>query len=138
MMKNYLRYIFFPLFIGFLIFVVTCLWSGSSIPRMPEGVPWDKLVHFGMFFTLSAVSYFDYYRLHDGNPIKLRWLFWCFLLPVVYGGVVEILQYEFIPSRSGDWMDFWADMLGSLSATALAFIYLSRKRKTKKNISLRR
>ena len=135
-MRNYLRHILLPLFVGFLIFVATCLWSGSAIPEMPEGIPWDKFVHFGMFFTLSAVCYFDYYRLYNGNPNKWKWLLWCFLLPVIYGALVEWLQDNYFPSRSGDRFDFYADVLGSFLATVIAFIYLLKKQNTKKKLSL--
>ncbi|MDR1517512.1 MAG: VanZ family protein [Dysgonamonadaceae bacterium] len=131
-MLNYLRHILLPLFVGFLIFVVTCLWNGNNIPNLPSGIPWDKVVHFGMFFTLSAVCYFDYYLMHKGKLNKWRWLFWCFLLPMIYGAVVEWLQDNYIPSRSGDRYDFYADTLGSFVATVIAFIYLAKKKKAKK------
>lgn len=133
---RYLRYIFLPFVVSFLIFALTCLWDGRSAPQLPSGVPWDKVVHFVMFFTLSAICFIDYYLLWNRNPTVLKWIFWCFVIPVLYGGAVELMQKYFFPPRSGDWMDFYADLLGSLTATMLALIFLPRKRKQKKNISL--
>lgn len=128
-MKRYLRYILFPLVIVLIIFLGTCVLSGNDIPEMPTGIPWDKIAHFGMFFVLSAVSLFDYYRLHDGNPSRIRWIFWGLIVPVLYGGAIELMQENFFSSRSAEWGDFIADVLGSLTATVIAIIYLNGKKK---------
>ena len=91
-MSTFLRYTFLPLLISLVIFIGTCLIQPAHVPEMPPGVPWDKLVHFGMFFLLSAVTLIDYYRLHKGSPHPFRWVFWGFIVPVIYGGVIELLQ----------------------------------------------
>ena len=135
-MKRYLRYIFLPLFVVLIIFLGTCVLSGNDMPEMPGGVPWDKIVHFGMFFVLSAVSLFDYYKLHDGEPSRIRWIFWGFVVPVIYGAAIEMMQKYFFSYRSAEWADFIADVLGSLTATVIAIIYMNKKKKSKINISL--
>ncbi|MDD3788871.1 MAG: VanZ family protein [Petrimonas sp.] len=135
-MKRYLRHLLLPAVVGMVIFVGTCLLTPDEMPEMPNAVPWDKLVHFGMFFTLSVICYFDYYRLHDGDVKIKRWIFWCFAIPVIYGGGIELLQKYVFTARSAEWGDFIADVLGSLAATVLAISYLNRQRKLKKNISL--
>lgn len=135
-MRHLLRYIFLPLLMVVLIFIATCLIPSSDVPKMPEGVPWDKLVHFGMFFFLSAVSLIDYYRLHKKNPAMLRWIFWGFVIPVIYGGAIELLQGYFTMSRSAEWGDWIADILGSLTATIVVIIFLNKRRYSEKNISL--
>jgi len=103
---------------------------------MPGDVPWDKLVHFGMFFFLSAVSLIDYYRMHQGNPPAFRWILWGFLVPVFYGGVIELLQKYFFASRSAEWSDWIADILGSLTAVIVIIIFIRKRRYDRKNISL--
>lgn len=135
-MKHLFRYIFLPLLTVILIFIATCLISSSEVPSMPEGIPWDKLVHFGMFFLLSAVSLIDYFRLCKGNPPISRWIFWGFVIPVFYGGVIELLQEYFFVSRSAEWGDWIADILGSLVATVIIIIILNKRRYSEKNISL--
>lgn len=136
-MGMYLRHIFFPLIVVFLIFAVTCLINTGDVPDMPKGIPWDKLVHFGMFFVLSAVSLWDYYKLYNGNPVLRKWIFWGFVVPVLYGGIIELLQKYVFTSRGAEWGDWIADILGSLTATMIAIIYLKRRNNSKKNISLR-
>lgn len=126
-MKMLIRYTFLPLFVGLLIFVATCLLTPSQMPEMPKGVPWDKLVHFGMFFLLSAVALVDYYRLHKGAPSLVRWILWGFIIPVIYGGAIELVQKYFFPLRSGEWNDWFADILGALVATLIVIIFVKKR-----------
>lgn len=135
-MKLLLRYTFLPVLTGLLIFIATCLTTPSQVPSMPEGFPWDKLVHFGMFFFLSGVSLYDYYRLHNGNPPFIRWMGWGFLLPALYGGAIELIQKYFTEVRSAEWGDWIADVLGSLCATLIVIILIRKGRFGRKNISL--
>lgn len=60
-------------------FLATCVLGSEQVPDLPPLLPWDKMVHAGMFFVLSAVCYYDYYRLFDGNVHLKKWIFWCFL-----------------------------------------------------------
>jgi VanZ family protein len=131
-----LRYMFLPLLVGFIIFIGTCVTGPETVPDLPSSLPWDKIVHFGMFFLLSAVSLLDYYKLHDESPPVFRWIFWGFVIPVIYGGVIEILQKYIFTSRSAEMGDWIADMLGSAMATLLAIILLQKRNKRRKNISL--
>lgn len=135
-MNHYLRHILLPGIIGFLIFTLTCLISSTDVPNLPPVFPWDKLAHFGMFFALSAVAFFDYFRLHNGNPRMSRWIFWGFLLPVIYGAVIELMQMYFFSSRSAELGDFIADVLGSATAMFLVLFLYKKFRKREKNISL--
>ncbi len=83
-----------------------------------------------MFFLLSAVSLYDYYLYHKRNPKLAPWIFWGFVLPVIYGGLIELLQSRVFIYRSGEILDFVADALGSLCALLLALIVLKRKPQT--------
>lgn len=126
-MNSLFRYSILPLILGLLIFIATCLITSNSIPSMPEGIQWDKIAHFGMFFLLSAVIMYDYYRMHNKSPSRTRWIFWGLIVPVFYGGLIELLQKYFFASRSAEWGDWIADIVGSLIATLLALIFLKKK-----------
>lgn len=127
-MRSYIRYIIIPGIIALIIFYLTCIVNVDSIPGSKRLLQYDKLAHFGMFFALSGAIYFDYYRLHKGKPNKFRWLLFGLIIPVIYGGLIEVVQEHFF-SRTGEWMDFVADSLGSLSATIIALVYMGMKRK---------
>ena len=98
-MKTIIRYTLLPVLIVILIFVGTILITPDQLPDIPGGFPWDKLVHFGMFFLLSAVIMYDYYRFHDGKPNKFKWFFWSFVMPVIYGGLIELAQKYVVSYR---------------------------------------
>lgn len=135
-MNTYLRHILLPAFVGFLIFAVTCLISPDDIPQLPQITAWDKVVHFGMFFVLSAVSLLDYYRLHNGHPRMSRWVFWGFVLPVIYGAAIELIQKFFFSLRNAELADFLADLLGSLTALFIVLFLYKKIWKQKKKLSL--
>lgn len=42
------------------------------------------------------------------------------IVPIIYGGIIEIVQYKYFPGRSGDWYDLLADTLGVLSSIPLS------------------
>ncbi len=127
-MNSLLRYSILPLILGLLIFILTCLISSDNIPGMPEGLQWDKFAHFGMFFLLSIVIMYDYYRMHNKAPSRGRWIFWGLIVPVFYGGLIELLQKYFFSTRSAEWGDWIADIAGSLIATIIAIIVFKIKR----------
>jgi VanZ family protein len=54
-------------------------------------------------------------------------MFWGLLIPVIYGGVIELLQKYYFPTRSAELGDWIADILGSLVATVIAVIFLRRR-----------
>lgn len=127
--NRYLRHLLLPGVIGVVIFLATCVLGSEQVPDLPPLLPWDKMVHAGMFFVLSAVCYYDYYRLFDGNVHLKKWIFWCFFIPVIYGGSIELLQLFVFTSRSAEWCDFVADIIGSLLATVGAIYYLKYRDK---------
>lgn len=135
-MSNYLRHILLPAFVGLLIFTVTCLISSDDVPQLPQIIPWDKIAHFGMFFVLSAVSLFDYFRLHNGKPKMLRWIFWGVILPIIYGAGIELMQKYIFSSRSAEMADFVADVLGSLAALTISLFLYKKFQKREKKLSL--
>lgn len=128
-MRTLFRSMLFSLLVGVLIFVGTCLLRPGDVPEIPELLPWDKVAHFGMFFLLSAVASYDYYCLHHERPAMGKWIFWGFLLPVIYGGIIELLQKYLFVSRSAEWADWYADIVSSLLATAGVIIFFRKRKK---------
>lgn len=122
-MRSSIRYIIFPGLIALVIFYLTCIVDVESIPVPEKVFQYDKLVHFAMFFALSAAVFIDYYLKHKGKPNGYRWLLFGLVIPVIYGGLIEIAQENFF-ARSGDLYDFIADAMGSMSATIIALFYV--------------
>lgn len=86
-------------------------------------IPLDKVVHFLMFLGLSGATAINYLFLNKGNINKYKLIIGAFVLPILYGGLIEIIQANYCVGRSGDWFDFIADLMGSLCALPIAMIY---------------
>ncbi len=85
--------------------------SGSGLPKISVHVPnADKLVHMCMYFGLALTLTCDLYRSRVRRPVLLVW---AILLPVLYGGTIELIQ-PFFPPRTAEWLDFMADFTGAL------------------------
>ncbi len=82
----------------------------------------DKWTHIVMYLVLSGVVGFEYIRANKkATPAQL--LLWEWLLPVLMGGLVEIVQATCTGGvRSGDWLDFVADGIGSTLALAIGIL----------------
>ena len=122
-MRSSIRYIIFPGLIALVIFYLTCIIDVDSIPVPEKVFQYDKLVHFAMFFALSAAVFVDYYLKHKGKPNGYRWLLFGLVIPVIYGGLIEVAQENFFVC-CGDLYDFIADAMGSMSATIIALFYV--------------
>lgn len=125
---NFIKYTWAPFIVAAIIFYLCCLISADDIPETEFKlfVHADKLVHYLMFFGLALVASCNYVFLNKGKIIILKMIIFAILLPIIYGGVIEIIQFEYFPERSGDWFDFLADSLGAISAIPFT-LYLRRK-----------
>jgi VanZ family protein len=83
----------------------------------------DKIVHFGMYFTLMSVLILEHRKI-----LKNNWnLFLLALIPLSYGILMEILQFMLTTTRSGDFYDAMADAAGVFAAALLWLIFKPRQ-----------
>jgi VanZ family protein len=85
----------------------------ESVPTFPHA---DKVVHFAMFFVLTAVLIYEFIKRNKKNYQTGKFLLVCILFPIVLGGVIEILQEMFFKPRSAEWLDWLMDIAGVLTA----------------------
>lgn len=76
-----------------------------------------------MYLGLSGATAVNYIHAKRGFVNRLKLITGAFILPVLYGGFIEILQHYFFFPRMGDWDDFLANILGALVALFIAFQY---------------
>lgn len=124
-MLKYLQYTWIPLFISAIIFYLTCLIPVKDIPSIEFDffIELDKIVHFCMFGGLSGATGLYYVYAKKGNINMPIMIIGAILIPILYGGLIEILQANFFAPRTGDWFDFLADALGSLVAFPIILVY---------------
>lgn len=99
-----------------IVSVAIVVLSTIPIPENPPlgDVPFiDKWVHFVMYAGLSLVMWVDRVWMGKKAPTKL-FLLMAFLFPAVLGGLMELVQAYLTTCRSGDWIDFEADVVGAL------------------------
>ena len=100
----------------FSVICVSLVWILSLLPFFPE-TPLDnvalidKWVHFIMYGGTCLVIWVEYVLKHK-SPDYEKLFFWAWLLPVIMGGVLELLQAYCITTRKGDWLDFAANSTG--------------------------
>ena len=118
---------------------VLLIWMLSLTPFFPEtpldNVDFiDKYTHFIMYGGTCAVIWWEHLRncrkesRRQGRQgalrPNLRALTVAMLCMVLLGGLMELLQAYCTTTRSGEWLDFWADSIGVLLGTALGLLLL--------------
>ncbi len=90
-----------------------------------EGI--DKVVHFCMYGGLSGMLWLEFFRNHK-NSEGLLWHAWigAVLCPILFSGIIEILQEYCTGHRGGDWLDLVANVSGIGAATIFSLLVLRR------------
>lgn len=87
--------------------------------NLPTFVGADKCVHGLMYAILGCVACWDSIRLKIGG-----WKLWLIavVVPMLYGGLIEIMQEQWFAPRSGEWLDWLADCIGVAIGAVLTMI----------------
>ena len=100
-----------------IILIVTLLslldTSGIEPKRMHSIPNFDKIVHFLMYFTMTFFLIFDYYLHHKHKISKKVYLL---IIPLSWGGAMELAQLWFTNYRGAEWMDMLANTIGVILA----------------------
>ncbi len=108
-----------------LLILYLCMMDTKDLPEV--GVSnLDKLVHFVMSLFLSVLVYIENSAVLKQKISFCFIFFGSFLFPVLYSGLIEIIQEYFSPTRSGDWMDFLFDGIGALTGIVICSILNKR------------
>lgn len=90
----------------------------------------DKWVHMLMYAALSATFWIGHLLTHS-RPVAMHLLVGGLLLPVAWGGLMELGQAYLTTCRTGDWLDFVANTIGALLANAIGLALLAAWRRAK-------
>jgi VanZ family protein len=102
------------------------LWAGCllwlsltpSPPPSPSALlSWDKLQHAGAYalLTLLCGRFFTQWRPLSRQPWRAAWI-----VAVLFGGLIEILQGTLSAVRQAEWGDLAANAIGATLVVALA------------------
>ena len=109
----------FPMAIAMTIFILVV--SLIPIPETPlSGITLiDKWTHIGLYTVLGMIVAHEYFHNHKPVTPK-RYVSWCMVTTIALGGGIELLQaYCTNGNRSGEWLDFIADIIGCTIALAI-------------------
>ncbi|WP_121964923.1 VanZ family protein [Myroides sp. N17-2] len=109
--------------------LAACLLSSEAIAKAPRfDIPYkDKVAHFTFYFVFSII-WFVYSVKSMPNKSRIWLSILIFTIASVMGGIVEMLQYFFSPTRSAEWADELANCLGSLFGVLLCLTLFKRKK----------
>lgn len=122
-MRRLLRYL--PAVVVAILIAVLSLIENPQMPLLETHSDkfWHTLMYVGLAGVLMCGLLFDR---------RGRWFYACaaWVVSMGYGGVMELLQEWCIVSRTGDWYDWYADMLGAAIGVAGAYIFFWICKKT--------
>lgn len=123
MLSKTLKYSWPALIVYCVIFYLCCMFAPAEAEIEMEVPHFDKVIHFFMYMGLTGVS--AIYYIHDRKGVidMTKLILGALLLPIIYGGLIEIIQENLIEGRGGDWFDFLADILGSITGLMIALRY---------------
>lgn len=93
----------------------------DPVPETDLEIPGlDKVVHAVMFGTLTLSIAVDYARRrHFVNQVSPSRIVAIATISSLFGGTIEIIQATITPGRSGDLLDFLADIAGAVLFAAI-------------------
>ena len=107
-----------------IIVIGTWILCFMTIPETPlSSVRFiDKWTHSLIYLVLGLSISLEY--LHNTKQPSPKFIIvWVWLMPIIMGGLIEVLQsYCTNGNRSGEWLDFFADAIGSTIALLIGIL----------------
>jgi VanZ family protein len=130
--KNFLRILYYwktLLWTGVILYL--CLLPANEVDKINvfKFNNADKLVHFSMYFILSFLLLYERFYERRINFTGIIALFFLpFIVTLILGGSIELVQYYFIDSRDGSYFDMLANITGMMLGT-FSFRFFLRYKK---------
>ena len=112
-----------------IILVLTGL-PGSVFPKVKPIIGIDKVVHIIMYAGFAFLCIWGYRSqfISNGKTYRKRALLFTALISIGYGGLTEMIQEFLVPTRTGDWFDFLADVLGTLLGLFVFYLFFKNRK----------
>ena len=116
---------------SYIIVIGTWILCFMTVPETPlSSVRFiDKWTHSLIYLVLGISISLEYLRNRKHASPKFI-VVWVWFLPIIMGGLIEILQsYCTNGNRSGEWLDFFADAIGSTIAVLIGILLVRYRAK---------
>ena len=82
---------------------------------------------YATFAFLCVWGYREQY-IANGKPYRTKALALAAIISIFYGGLTELMQEFLVPTRTGDWFDFLADIIGTLLGISVFWFFFKKKK----------
>lgn len=108
------KYRFTILFISWMMLVTSLsLFSLKGLHTSTIKIPhFDKIVHFTFYFFTTIFGSLSVKEINSKITLD-KASNYMVVFAVIYGMIIEVLQYSFTENRQGDFFDFLANSLGA-------------------------
>ncbi len=107
-----------------------CFGQFDSVPDVPRslwGIPMDKVAHFLMFLPFPVLAYFAFDRYSEKFWPSVLCAMAAFVAGLLFAAGTEVGQARLTTYRSGDPLDFRADLLAMAAGTLIVILLNLRK-----------
>ncbi|CAM4277543.1 VanZ family protein [Zobellia roscoffensis] len=103
-------------FVGWMMFVTfLSLASFSDTDTADIDIPnLDKVVHFSFYFGAAFLAVLFIKEITNGTIELRKAVFLAAIGAIIYGIIIEVLQYSFTADRHGDILDALANSVGAI------------------------
>lgn len=108
--------------LSILVIAIICYLSLFRPPKteLDEIPNFDKLVHICMYGGLGLVIWFEYLKSHTSiNNVRL--IIGAVVCPILFSGLIELIQEYATTYRGGDWIDLLCNSIGTLLAAVFSY-----------------
>ena len=85
----------------------------------------DKVLHGGAYTVLTIILCYELFRQSFSFSSK-QMIGWSIFYPILFGGLIEVVQQNFFPPRCGEWSDWLADIIGVLIGYFIAKYFVPK------------
>lgn len=117
-MRQALRYLPSVLAAGIILYLSLLREPSFALPPIAHA---DKYAHTGMYVVLALCL--TYALIKTPMKSEICRTVAALSVPIVYGGMIEILQQQFFYPRTGSWADWAADIAGVFIGYLLVILY---------------
>ncbi len=73
----------------------------------------DKLVHVALYVFFTFILILDFHKYFGDKVSKSTFFVCCIFSPILLGGFIEIAQETWFSPRTAEWIDWFADIIGT-------------------------
>ena len=83
-----------------------------------------------MYAVFAFLCLWGYRKQFVSNGITYRRkaILLAIVISIAYGGLTELMQEYIVRTRTGDWVDFVADIIGTLLGASIFYLFYKKKK----------